>query len=229
MLKNKLKIIYGKDAESSGSASTATNSLKLDFNPTSYKRTFHNKYSCSQELHSPGKSLRYGMSQPGEISLTLLFDETGVNEFGAIHAVTEWTSSVKDKIEEFLNITTFPVGKEHAPQTLRLVWGNLDFRCKLTSVDINYKLFNRLGNPIRAEVNTTFTRHFIADEGKKKVNNSSPDVTHERILKAGETLPMLCHQIYGKPSYYIEVARANKLNDFRNLKPGTRITFPPLV
>ena len=29
-------------------------------------------------------------------------------------------------------------------------------------------------------------------------------------------------------AYYLEVARANSLDDFRNLKPGTTIYFPPL-
>jgi len=61
-----------------------------------------------------------------------------------------------------------------------------------------------------------------------KENSQSPDLTHIRIVKEGDTLPLLCHQVYGDPKYYIAVAAVNGLNDFRNLKKGERIMFPPL-
>jgi hypothetical protein len=45
---------------------------------------------------------------------------------------------------------------------------------------------------------------------------------------AGDTLPLLCFQIYQESKYYVEVARINRLDDFRNLEPGRQILFPPL-
>jgi hypothetical protein len=45
---------------------------------------------------------------------------------------------------------------------------------------------------------------------------------------AGDTLPLLCFQIYQESKYYVEVARVNGLDDFRNLEPGRQILFPPL-
>jgi nucleoid-associated protein YgaU len=47
-------------------------------------------------------------------------------------------------------------------------------------------------------------------------------------VKAGDSLPALCYQIYGDPGYYLEVARFNRLDDFRRLQPGTRVVFPPV-
>ena len=44
----------------------------------------------------------------------------------------------------------------------------------------------------------------------------------------GDTLPLLCNKIYKDSSYYIQVAKFNGLNKFRNLKPGTKLKFPPL-
>jgi len=35
-------------------------------------------------------------------------------------------------------------------------------------------------------------------------------------------------KIYGDSKYYLEVARANKLINFRKLKIGQKIFFPPL-
>jgi nucleoid-associated protein YgaU len=47
-------------------------------------------------------------------------------------------------------------------------------------------------------------------------------------VKAGDTLPLMCYMIYGDPKYYLAVAAANNLSNFRSLLPGTDIVFPPL-
>jgi hypothetical protein len=39
----------------------------------------------------------------------------------------------------------------------------------------------------------------------------------------------MCYRIYGDAKYYVEVARFNSLNDFRNLTEGMQIKFPPLA
>jgi len=49
-----------------------------------------------------------------------------------------------------------------------------------------------------------------------------------RIVAPGDSLPLMCYRIYGDSRYYIQIAKFNRLNDFRNLQPGTRISFPPL-
>jgi nucleoid-associated protein YgaU len=48
-----------------------------------------------------------------------------------------------------------------------------------------------------------------------------------RIVKEGDTLPSMVYKIYGDYKYYLEVAKVNGLNDFRNLQPGKQIFFPP--
>jgi LysM repeat protein len=62
-----------------------------------------------------------------------------------------------------------------------------------------------------------------------RANRSSPDLSHKVMVKAGDTLPLLCYRIYRDSSWYRDVARINNLDDFRDLKPGTRLVFPPLV
>ncbi|MDB5157311.1 MAG: LysM peptidoglycan-binding protein, partial [Mucilaginibacter sp.] len=69
-------------------------------------------------------------------------------------------------------------------------------------------------------------------EDKKRVaqeNAQSPDLTKVRVVMEGDTLPLLCYKIYGDSKYYIEVAQANNLNDFRYLQTGEKIKFPPLT
>jgi nucleoid-associated protein YgaU len=58
--------------------------------------------------------------------------------------------------------------------------------------------------------------------------DQSPDLTHVRLLRAGDSLPLLCHRIYGDAARCVQVAQANGLDSFRELEPGTRVVFPPL-
>lgn len=65
-------------------------------------------------------------------------------------------------------------------------------------------------------------------ESLLRANGNSPDMSHLVTMRAGDTLPLLCKRIYSDPAYYMEVARVNRLVNFRNLLPGSVLRFPPL-
>jgi nucleoid-associated protein YgaU len=50
-----------------------------------------------------------------------------------------------------------------------------------------------------------------------------------RMVKLGDTLPQLCHLIYGDPRYYLQIADRNGLANFRILTPGLTLKFPPIA
>jgi len=93
---------------------------------------------------------------------------------------------------------------------------------------LNYKLFKPDGTPIRATANCTFRE--IVEENLRvaQENSQSPDLTHIRQVKDGDTLPLMCYRIYGDSSWYLEIARVNKMKSFRELKTGDKIFFPPI-
>ena len=103
------------------------------------------------------------------------------------------------------------------------------FDCRLSSVDIKYTSFDREGSPTGAELDIVLIED-IADALRVREDNfQSPDVTHFRVVKAGDTLPLLSNSVYGDPSYYLTVAQFNGLDDFRNLQAGQKLYFPPLT
>ena len=59
-------------------------------------------------------------------------------------------------------------------------------------------------------------------------NPLSPDITHERLFKAHDRLPLMTDKIYENPNYYIDVAKANGLTSFRKIAAGTKLFFPPV-
>ena len=104
----------------------------------------------------------------------------------------------------------------------------MNFFCRLASVNVSYTSFHRDGTPLRAELDI----NLVSDQNVKKrlaeENKSSPDLTHHRVVKSGDTLPLLAKEIYGSAGHYLRVAQVNNLDDFRNLTPGQELFFPPL-
>jgi nucleoid-associated protein YgaU len=75
----------------------------------------------------------------------------------------------------------------------------------------------------------TFKSSIEEKKRAAKEDRKSPDLTHIRKVKLGDTLPQLCFVMYGDPRYYAQVAAVNGLDNFRQLTPGTNLAFPPIA
>jgi len=102
----------------------------------------------------------------------------------------------------------------------------ISYPCRLESVDLAYTQFDRQGNPLRAELDTVFM-----EDGKNELGGGlqSPDVTHARTVKAGDSLPLMADDIYQDSSWYMKIAETNQLDSVRNIRAGESIVFPPIA
>jgi hypothetical protein len=188
-------------------------------NPNEITLAYEMEYDAAQGSGTTGSRMNFKKVKPGEMSLTFFIDGTGAN--GKL-------IDVQQKVEEFQTVTGYN-GNIHRPNYLKVVWGTLQVkRCVLKSASIAYKLFKPDGVPLRAVITATFTDSSDDQTRVALAQDQSPDLTHVRQVKAGDNLPMMCFTIYGDPHYYLEVARANRIDAFRTLRPGTKIFFPPL-
>ncbi|MCP4666062.1 MAG: hypothetical protein GY849_06820 [Deltaproteobacteria bacterium] len=207
------------------------------FNPDSYEAGYGLTYEKAKAIGCSGsEGTKWTGSVSDEITITLLLDNTGVADYGlggfagaAVVGQFLKKNKIKNKVDAFLNLTQRINDNTHTPNFLTLKWGDhLKFDCRLKKVDIKYTLFDRSGDPLRAEM----TAAFIADKDYETVNKllnlKSPDVTHVRTIKAGDTLALKANEIYKDPSYYIKIAQANKLNNLRELQVGQSLIFPPI-
>jgi hypothetical protein len=220
----KLKIhVYGNRKRMGVPQST----FEVMFNPESYSLSYENQFNAKQGINTSGRSAKYTMSKPSDLSLKIILDGTGVSNYGLTNLAGK-KKDVYKEVQKFLKLTSYMDGKIHEPKFLKIEWGDLIFKCRLKKADVSYTLFEKSGVPLRAEIDATFIGDLEDSERLKNENKSSPDLTHVRLVKAHDTLPLLCEEIYGAPHYYLTVAAANKLDDFRNLIPGTELFFPPL-
>lgn len=206
--------------------------MTVMFNPTSYKKKHAIAYDApsQQAINTPGRPARYAYTPPGDLSFQFILDGTGVNYFGAEKLVRVLKGeSVKKQIKQFEKLCLKMNGDIHEPNFLKIVWGDhLTFSARLRSLDITYKLFDESGDPIRAELDVSFVEDKSAKTIFREAGKSSPDLTHVRVVKSGDTLPLLCKEIYGSSAHYLRVATHNSLDNFRELVPGQKLNFPPL-
>ncbi len=189
------------------------------FNPASFNEKFEIQYEANQGRGTSGSPQRYDQIRPQEYRFELLFDGTGT---------AAEKKDVADEINRFLRLAAEHNGEIHRPNYLKLVWGGLRFNCVLKSAEISYTMFRPEGRPLRAKVTVVFLRDIDDQRRTAYEDNTSPDLTHYRVVQDGDTLPLMCYRIYGDPSYYPEVARMNQLTDFRNLAVGSSLLFPPV-
>jgi len=188
-------------------------------NPSEITIAYEIEYDGAQGSGTTNSRMSFKKAKPGDMTLSFLIDGTGANGREV---------DVLKKVEEFQAATGYD-GKMHRTRYLKLVWGTLQVkRCVLKSASIAYKLFKPSGVPLRAVITATFTDNSDDKTRQAMAQDESPDLTHVRLVKAGDTLPALCFKIYGDPGHYLNVARANRIDDFRNLAPGAKILFPPL-
>lgn len=212
----KLKISSFSDADRNDETGTFT----VMFNPSTYSINYELEYKEEQGAGSTGSPQNFEKIKPQVLAIDVLIDGTGVTG--------EKVDSVDDKVMEFLATTTGYDGEEHRPPYLRLSWGRMQLDCVITSAKVNYTLFKPDGTALRAKISCSFKGQVSDKKQAAEKRNSSPDLTHYRTVKDGDTLQLMSTKIYGNPDHYLEVARVNNLNNFRTLTPGDTLYFPPI-
>ncbi len=229
----KIKITAYKTAAFEESKKISSGEFKALVNPEGYTRSYKIKYKDQQASGTKSQQMKFEKIEPEDIEFEFLFDKTGALP-GTFKATDdagiqqEGKEGVWPDIEKFKKVVYDYKGEIHQPPYLIIQWGELLFKCVLREMSINFKLFRPDGTPLRAVAKAKFTSTVENELRVRQEAKSSPDITHVRVVKEGDTLPMLAYQVYEDPSYYIQVAKANNLFNFRYLEPGTKIFFPPI-
>jgi hypothetical protein len=170
-----------------------------------------------------GSPMHYKKTNPRTFTLDMIVDGTGVNTGGLK------ITPVTVQVALFRAATSGVRGVLHQPAFLIVQYGLFICTCVLNSSTVTYTLFDSTGLPIRAKISASFTEHTVKTLSNITDMLSSADLTHRRIAGDGDLLPLLTYQIYNNQNYYLQVAKANKLKNFRKLLRGTELVFPRIA
>ena len=219
---SKLKLVPYKDEEYQTSAGTAFSVL---INPNSFKHNSKIEYAGNdQTTGRTAQAPKFALAGEEEVSFDIVMDGTRI----AQSLLQIEPVSVETQISNLKKVVYTFNGDIHQPNYVQIVWGSFLFNLRLKSLNVEYTLFKPSGDPLRAKVQLAFSSYMSEKTALAKANMSSPDMTHQITVKAGDTLPLLCHQVYNSSKYYMQVAEKNGLSSFQDIKPGMQLYFPPL-
>ena len=185
----KMLILAFSDSEKAenGGVNDADDQFEALINPESYTLQYKLKFSQgAQGQGTSGAQLKYEYTEPDEITFDFLFDNTGIID-------GQPRESVVDDLKKMKDVLIGYKGDSHEPRHLKLVWGeNSIFKGRVTELSINHKMFKPDGTPIRAIATVKFKSSIEEQKRAAKENKSSPDLTHIRKVKQGDTLPLMC-------------------------------------
>jgi len=191
-------------------------------NPESIKWQRSIEYNQQQAPDSSSPSQRYKSTPSDKLNFDVVIDCTGIVDPKRVDMAKE--------ISTLENIIFTYNGTIHRPNFVKVQWGkDLVFNGVLNSFDISYTLFRPDGSPLRAKISLGFGQYIAPQTVKIQDQDESPDISHLVTVVEGETLPELCEKVWNNEKYYIQVARYNGLNKFRNLKGVEKLIFPPII
>ena len=188
------------------------------FNPENFTIDNNICYNTSQAHGSSSGEARLIKVSPRRFQFNFLIDGTGASGE---------KREVAADILLFKTTTGFQ-GATHDTTFCTLTWGTFIATCRLQSMSVKYDLFRPDGTPLRATINASFIEHVPNALSQLISNLTSPDLTHVRTVRSEDELPLMCYRIYEDADLYMAVAEANGLDNFRKLKEGTKVFFPPI-
>lgn len=199
---------------------TTTDDSRLfnaQINPENVKISKQISYEADNTIGKEKKVTRYRHHDPTTLSFDFFLDDTGV--------IKGHKKTIKTMISELENTLYKTNAESHEPGYAKVAWGSLLFHGRMQSLSYDYTLFAPNGTPLRAKISLSLIGHFDKDATVK----NSPDVSRTISIKSGDKITSLCQEIYNDASYAADVAFHNRLQQFRNVKPGSKIIFPSLV
>jgi hypothetical protein len=157
--------------------STEKGEFITTINPTNlriYNDVIHSRFNT---LGNNNFGIRFNSVQPRTMSFSLLFDNTGVFQNSE--------EEVKKQLESLESLLIQYQENINEPYYVRVIWGNIDFKGKLSKMTTDYTSFKNDGTPIRAQVdikileciqqitNNSSNNEYKSDENDNKNNSNN--------------------------------------------------------
>ncbi len=222
---------YFKDGDSK-----ASNSYVVMYNPQSYDEEYK-IYFDKPKTNGTKEVPKFKYINAKSLTIELMFDATGASlsegakiQSGALDLSkkVKKEKSTYNTIRDFLADLSTIDSKTHKPKFAEVVWGDLSFTGVLETSKVTHNLFGSDGRPIRSKVSCTFKEFQSLKEQAAQAKTSSPDVTKFKQVLDQDNLPLISYDAYEDPGFYLELARVNRINNFRGLTNGTKLRLPPV-
>jgi hypothetical protein len=169
------------------------------------------------------------MPVPG-LSTPILQYIRGVSDVLSLELFLDRTDQGSDVEQDLADLESFVTiaSDLHAPPVVEFAWGKFSFTGVVTSLREKMTLFSEDGRRLRARLALSLKSYKSSEVQLRDLKLSSPDRTHVRVLREGETLAHIANAVYGDPRMWRPIALANNVERPRFIAPGTPLLIPAL-
>ncbi len=205
---------------------TTGDEIPCMFNPESYEFSKQNSWGGPQAKGSntPGY-FEFNGGKSTDLTLNLFFDTHMAGEdVREKYTNAIWNLALVDPSTK--DATT---GKG-APPEVEFRWGQAwSFKAVVITVTQKFTLFMEDGTPTRADV-TVVLRQIEDEDSYPGQNPTSGGTAGHRVhvVQQRETLDIIASREYGEAKHWRVIAEANGIADPLRIRPGTRLSLPPL-
>lgn len=224
----------GSTAQVDGAQTSKT--FEVQINPEQISRSLKIKNVTPSEHGAENTESQFQKREPETLELKFILDGTGTVQhngelMGSLINLPPPDDYVPERIKALEAVVYNVLDETHRPPFIVVNWGTLAFSGVMEELSYTYNLFRPSGTPLRAEVTLKVKEHKPVAESQSQPSLLSPDLTRRRQMRQSDTLLTVCQQVYENEGYYLEVAKANQLTNFRR-KPLrdaiTELLLPPI-
>lgn len=197
--------------------------VRFMFNPSSYSVTKTATWRRGQAVKAPSSAMpEFIGSEPAKMDLDILLDHSDRDTPTVTRDVDTLLSAVMPLRE------TLDKDRPSPPWAV-FGWGSrIPMVAIITSVSATYTLFKPDGTPIRAMCKISLEEVPTSPPPRQNPTSGSESTLRQHTMTAGDTLPSIARDAYGRASAWRSVAEYNDIDDPWALRPGDTILLPAL-
>jgi nucleoid-associated protein YgaU len=196
------------------------------FNPTEYTFERSNAYKATPVPGLGAPLLQFVNGESDRLSMELFLDD---------YTDPTGPTSLRQAESDPLNVrlraltTLLEIDRDlHAPPPVRFNWGPLEFAAVIERLGRKVTMFHPDGAPARVSLSIAFKEYRTLRQQLEDPRRESADKTKRRVVVGRERLWWIAAREYDDASEWVRIARANDLDDPREIAPGDWLEIPPM-
>jgi nucleoid-associated protein YgaU len=200
--------------------------IKCLFNPKDYTVTKANNWKAEAKQGATAAVPSFTGGNPWEMNLQLLFDASLLKPEAT---VKDTTTMLFDAMNATVGEGAGKGGKQNTmrPPQITFNYGWFSFVGVTKSLSVQYTLFTDEGDPIRADVRLSLMKWEPELKGQNPTTRAEGGLG-AHVVRDGDSLPSIAHQVYGDPTQWRAIAVANGIDDPLSLRSGSALSVPRL-
>lgn len=202
------------------------NVITVLFNPTEYSFERTNSYKSAPVPGLGAPLLQFVNGEADQLSMDLFLDDY-TDPKGPTSLQQKETDPLGKRLRDITRL--LDIDRDlHAPPPVRFNWGPMEFSAVIEKLGRKVTMFHPDGSPARVTLSVSFKEYRTLRQLVEDPRRESADKTKRRVVVGRESLWLIAAREYDDPKEWLRIARANDLDDPRDIAAGDWLELPPV-